>query len=81
MCVLLVELSFLETLEGKSNLHRTMDEKDMTKLLEKAHNAIVLSLGDKVLRQVSKEKTTTRLWMKLEKFYMTKPLVKLNFLS
>jgi len=41
-------------------------------LLEKAHNEIVFSLDDKVLRQVSKKKTKTRLWIKLKIFYMTK---------
>ncbi|XP_050902779.1 uncharacterized protein LOC127115231 [Lathyrus oleraceus] len=34
-------------------------------MVEKAHIAILLSLGDKVLRQVSKETTTSGLWVKL----------------
>ena len=42
--------------------------------MDKAHNAIILSLKDKVLRQVSKEKTTVGIWLKLEGLYMTKSL-------
>lgn len=34
-----------------------------------------MSLGDKVLRQVSKETTTSGLWVKLKSLYMTKSLV------
>src|ERR1044072_3165040 len=44
-------------------------------MIEKAHSAILLSLGDKVLRQVSKETTAVGLWVKLESLYMTKSLV------
>jgi len=36
---------------------------------------IILSLDDKVLRQVLKEKTVAGLWMKLISLYMTKSLV------
>jgi len=52
-----------------------MDKKDRKALLEKAHSVIVLSLKDKVLRHVLKEKTAARLWIKLEILYMTKSLV------
>lgn len=44
-------------------------------MIEKAHTVIILSLGDKVLRQVSKEKTIAVVWAKLECLYMTKPFV------
>ena len=43
--------------------------------MEKAHSAIILSLGDKVLRKASKEKTVAGVWSKLEGLYMTKSLV------
>ena len=39
-------------------------------LMEKAHSAIILSLGDKVLRKVSKEKIAVGVWSKLEGLYM-----------
>ena len=34
---------------GEKNLPETMDEKDKKELLQKAHSAIFLSLGNKVL--------------------------------
>jgi len=57
MRALLVQLGLLEALKGEFKLDKTMIEKDNIVLLEKTHIAIVLSLGHKVLRQVSKEKT------------------------
>ena len=50
-------------------------------MIEKAHNAIILSLGDKVLRQVSKEKIATGVWGKLEGLYMTKSLANRLYLK
>ena len=43
-------------------------------IMKKAHSAILLSLGDEVLGEVSREKTTNKLWAKLESRYMTKSL-------
>jgi len=50
-------------------------------LLENTHREIVLSLGDKMLSQVSKEKIATGLWKKFESLYMTKFLVKCLYLK
>lgn len=36
------------------------------------HSAIILCLGDKVLREISKEKFTLNVWNKLEALYLTK---------
>ena len=47
------------------------NKKEKTTMVEKAHSAIVLSLDDKVLRQVSKKKTAAGVWTKLEALYMT----------
>ncbi|KAL8502473.1 hypothetical protein ACS0TY_021568 [Phlomoides rotata] len=41
-------------------------------IMEKAHSAIILCLGDKPLREVSKEKTVIDVWKKLESLYQTK---------
>ena len=41
-----------------------------------AHNAIILSLGDEVLREVGGEKTTAGLWKKLEILYTKKSMAK-----
>ena len=49
--------------------------------MEKAHSVIILSLGDKVLRKVSKEKTAAGVWTKLEGLYITKSLVKRLYLK
>ena len=46
-------------------------------LMEKAHSAILLCLGNEVLREVVEEDTTTKLWLKLESLYMTKSLTNL----
>ena len=35
-------------------------------MLDRAHSAIILSLGDGVLREVGGEKTTAGLWKKLK---------------
>ena len=58
-----------------------LKEKEKTTMIEKVHSAIILRLGDKVLQQVSKEKTITNVWSKLEGLYMTKSLVNLLYLN
>nr|BAQ19356.1 putative gag-pol polyprotein [Torenia fournieri] len=47
----------------------------------KAHSVIILSLGDRVLRQVSHESTALGLWKKLEELYMTKSLANRLYLK
>lgn len=61
------------------NVVLTAAEK--TNMIKKAHNAILLSLGDKVLRQVSKETTAAGFWVKLESLYITKSLVNRLYLK
>ena len=68
--------TLIEVLQGEFKFDKTMVEKDKIVLLKKAYSAIFLSFGDKVLRQVSKEKITTGLWTKLKSLYMMKSLVK-----
>ncbi|KAE8716394.1 hypothetical protein F3Y22_tig00110121pilonHSYRG00025 [Hibiscus syriacus] len=51
-----------------------MPEKERNNILEKAHSAIILSLGDKALREVLKETMAQVLWAKLELLYMMKSL-------
>lgn len=72
ICALFVQQSLLEALEGESKFDFSMAEMNLKTLLEKTHNLIILSLGDKVLKQVLKEKTIVGLSMKLESLYMTK---------
>src|ERR1043165_6858836 len=61
---LLVQQGCLEALKGESAMNETLTAAEKTTMIEKAPNAILLSLGDKVFRQVSKETTTTGLWVK-----------------
>lgn len=71
MCALMVQQGLHQSLEGESRLGVAMAEKAKKALFEKASNATILSLSEKMLRQVSKEKTATKLWTKLECFYLT----------
>jgi len=50
-------------------------------MVDKARSAIVLCLGDKVLREVAKEPTATSMWSKFEYLYMTKSLAHRQFLK
>ena len=81
MRALLIHQGLEDALRGIGGLPATMSDQDKKALMEKAHNAIILSLGDKVLRKVSKEKTTDGVWAKLEGLYMTKYLVNRLYLK
>lgn len=50
-------------------------------MIDRSHKAIILNLGDKVLRKVSKEKTAVGILAKLEGLYMTKSLVNRLYLK
>ena len=45
----------MEALDGEAKLEKMMSDGDKKALLQKAHSAIILSLEDKVPRQVFKE--------------------------
>ncbi|KAL8480589.1 hypothetical protein ACS0TY_027220 [Phlomoides rotata] len=48
--------------------------EDLEEIQEKAHSMIILCLGDKALREVSKETTAVGVWEKLEGLYNLKTL-------
>ena len=81
MRALLVQQGLLEAFGGEENMDSAIPQREKRTLLEKAHSAIILSLGDKVLRQVSKEKSAVEVWAKLESLYMTKSLVNRLYLK
>ncbi|KAL8547322.1 hypothetical protein ACS0TY_006880 [Phlomoides rotata] len=54
--------------DEESSISREMK----VEIMEKTHSAIILCLGDKPLREVSKEKTVIDVWKKLESLYQTK---------
>ena len=80
MRALLVHQGLDVALNGK-NLPTHLSENEKKELLDKAHNALILSLGDKVLREISKEKSVAAVWLKLESLYMTKSLANKLFLK
>lgn len=81
MRALLVQQGLDEVLEGERKLPNTLTETQKKELMNKAHSAIILCLGDRVLREVSKEKTAASIWLKLEHLYMTKSLANRLYLK
>ncbi|KAL5544596.1 hypothetical protein UlMin_008380 [Ulmus minor] len=61
-------------LGGESKLPESMEEEKKREVLKRAHNTLILSLSDKVLREIVKCKTAAEVWLKLESLYMTKNL-------
>ncbi|GJW05373.1 hypothetical protein Tco_1564229 [Tanacetum coccineum] len=49
-----------------------MEAEAKAELNKKAHSAVILCLGNKVLREVTGETTAAGVWTKLETLYMTK---------
>ena len=74
MRALLVQQGLWKALKGKNALPATLSDEEKENLLEQAHSAILLSLGDEVLREIVDEETAAGLWLKLESRYMTKSL-------
>ncbi|KAK1423937.1 hypothetical protein QVD17_19248 [Tagetes erecta] len=89
MKALLVHQGLVKALEGvdpvvpeKATEKEKHDVEEKWKnLKEKAHSAIILSLGDKVLREVSKETTAHGIWTKLGSLYLTKSLANRLYLK
>ena len=71
---LLVHQGWVKALEGKNTLPRTLLDVEKDAIIEKAHNTILLCLGDEVLREVSKEDIAAKLWLKLGSLYIMKSL-------
>lgn len=53
-----VQQGLLETLKRSRKMDDSLMKKKKKTMVEKAHSEIMLSLGDKVLQQVLKEKTS-----------------------
>ncbi|KAH9671115.1 hypothetical protein KPL70_017228 [Citrus sinensis] len=78
MRALLVHQGLDEALaeESSSKKPRKVSVEDLLDVLDRAHSAIILSLGDGVLREVGGEKTAGGLWKKLEDLYTKKSMAK-----
>ncbi|KAK2414619.1 alpha carbonic anhydrase [Trifolium repens] len=74
MRAILIQQKCVEALKGKTLMPANLSDAEKTEMDEKAHSAIILCLGDKVLREVAKEKTAVEMWTKLDSLYMTKSL-------
>ncbi|KAL8502281.1 hypothetical protein ACS0TY_021421 [Phlomoides rotata] len=72
MKALMVYLGLGSALESNEGQESSTTGAKRIEILEKAHSAIILCLGDKPLREVSKEKTVIDVWRKLESLYQTK---------
>ena len=81
MKAVLIQKKCEKALKGEDALPVTMSQAEKTEMVDKARSAIVLCLGDKVLRDVVKEPTTTSMWSKLESLYKTKSLAHRQFLK
>ena len=65
----------------KGDLDEIEDKKKKAEVEMKAHSAILLSLGDEVLREVSDEETALGLWEKLASIYLKKSLANKLYLK
>lgn len=81
MRALLVQNGLEEALAGEEKMSETLKANEKKDILAKAHSALILSLGDKVLQEVSKETTAAAIWVRLEHLYMTKFLANRLFLK
>ncbi|KAL8509344.1 hypothetical protein ACS0TY_016521 [Phlomoides rotata] len=72
MKALLVHHGLASALKPDEGQESSASREKKTEIKEKAHSAIILCLGDKPLREVSKEKTVIDVWKKLESLYQTK---------
>ena len=51
-----------------------MEAGEKAALMKKAYSTLILCLGDRVLREVTKETSAAGIWTKLTSLYMTKSL-------
>lgn len=74
MKALLTHQGLAEALLEDVNMDRNHTLTKKIRTNEKLHCAIILCLGDRVLKEVSQEKLAPEVWKKLENLYMTKSL-------
>jgi len=81
MEAVLIQQKCEKDLKGEGSLPVTMSRAEKTEMVDKAKSAIVLCLGDKVFREVTKEPTVASMWSKFEYLYMTKSLARRQVLK
>ncbi|KAL8462370.1 hypothetical protein ACS0TY_033415 [Phlomoides rotata] len=72
MKALLVHHGLTSALKPDEDEESSNSREMKIEIMENAHSAIILYLGDRPLREVSKEKTSIDVWKKLESLYQTK---------
>ena len=72
MEALLVQQGVEQALLGNDGFDKDFDEAEKNRMIGKARSTLILSLGDKALREVIKEKTAKGVWDKLEELYHVK---------
>ncbi|CAL5199209.1 unnamed protein product [Lathyrus oleraceus] len=70
----LIQDKCIYDLKGEESMHVRLSKVEKTETVDKAMSVIILCLGDKVLREVAREKTVVVMWKKLESLYMNKSL-------
>lgn len=81
MRAILVQQGLVKALDGKEKLPSSLTSKQKDEVMEKAHSAILLNLGDEVLREVVDVTTAPKLWLSLESKYIIKSLTKRLYLK
>jgi len=81
MQAVLIQQKCEKPLKGEGVLLVTMTQAEKNEMVDRVRSAIVLCLGDKLLRDVAKELTAASMWSYLESLYMTKSLAHRQFLK
>ena len=72
MEAVLIKEGLALALKGESELPAIMPANEKQDILDKAKSSLILGLGDKVLREVKKEKTAAEIWKRLDSLYQSK---------
>nr|GEX05773.1 retrovirus-related Pol polyprotein from transposon TNT 1-94 [Tanacetum cinerariifolium] len=64
-----------------SSISGIKSHRGKVSLMKKAYSTLILCLGDRVLRKVTKERTAAGIWTKLTNLYMTKSLANILYLK
>ena len=55
-----------DALKGEANMSASLSQKGKVDMINKAKSVILMCLGDKALREVTKENSVAPMWVKLE---------------
>lgn len=81
MQVILIQQSCEDVLKSEVLILENLTKLEAILIIIEAKSAIVLCVGDKLLMEITKEKTAKEIWVKFESLYMTKSLVHVLYLK